>query len=145
MGIHRSPPTDHKFEGHTMSTLDTQYNEIMAAAKATNASDNQKHVAAGVIPAFGVNWSLHRYQCDDRPYVKASCSRCRTMYTTEALHFVFKHCGEQEAMPIELRDRLEALQIKFGIRVQTFVDELLGKSRPAPVQKAPATPSLASF
>jgi hypothetical protein len=129
----------------TQSTLDTQYNEIMAAAKAGNASENEKHVAAGVMPALGVNWSLHRYQCDDRPYVKASCSRCKTMYQTESLAFVFKHCGEQEAMPIELRDRLEALQIKLGIRIQTFVDELLGKSRPAPVQKAPATPNMNSF
>jgi hypothetical protein len=128
-----------------MSTLDTQYNEIMAAAKAGNASDHEKQVAAGVIPALGVNWSLHRFQCDDRPYVKASCSRCRTMYTTPDLHFVFKHCGEQEAMPIEIRDRLEALQIKLGIRIQTFVDELLGKSRPAPVQKAPVPPNMNSF
>jgi hypothetical protein len=128
-----------------MSTLDTQYNEIMAAAKAGNASDHEKHLAAGVIPASGVNWSLHRYQFDERPYVKASCSRCKTMYTTGELGFVFKHCGEEEAMPIELRDRLEALQIKLGIRIQTFVDEVLGKSRPAPVQKAPATPNMNSF
>jgi hypothetical protein len=126
-------------------SIEKDYNEIMAAAKAGSASENEKHVAAGVIPALGVNWSLHRFQFDDRPYVKASCSRCKVMYTTGELGFVFRHCGEQEAMPIEIRDRLEALQIRLGIRVQTFVDEILGKSRPAPVQKAPATPSLNSF
>jgi hypothetical protein len=126
-------------------SIEKDYNEIMAAAKAGNASDNEKHVAAGLIPAFGVNWSLHRFQFDERPYVKASCSRCKTTYTTGELGFVFKHCGEAEAIPVELRDRLEAMQIKLGIRVQTFIDELLGKSRPAPVQKAPATPNMASF
>jgi hypothetical protein len=126
-------------------SIEKDFNEIMVAMRATNASDNGKHVAAGLIPAFGVNWSLHRYQFDERPYVKASCSRCKTMYTTGELGFVFKHCGEEEAMPVELRGRLEALQIKMKIRVQTFVDEILGKSRPAPVQKAPATPNMASF
>jgi hypothetical protein len=127
------------------STLDTQYEEIMSAAKAGSASENEKHVAAGVIPASGVNWSLHRWQVDDLPYVKVGCSRCRTTYTTGELSFVFRHCGEAEPMPIELRDRLEALQIKAGTRFQTFVDELLGKSRPAPVQKAPVTPNMNSF
>jgi hypothetical protein len=126
-------------------SIEKDFNEIMAAMSATKASENEKHVAAGLIPAFGVNWSLHRFQFDDRPYVKASCSRCKVMYTTGELGFVFRHCGEQEAMPIEIRDRLEALQIKLGIRVQTWVDELLGKSRPAPVQKAPATPNMNSF
>jgi len=129
----------------TQSTLDTQYSEIMASQKQAHALENEKLVASGALPAFGVNWSLHRWQFDERPYVKASCSRCKSVYTTGELGFVFRHCGEAEVMPVELRDRLEALQIKLGIRVQTFIDEILGKSRPTPVQKSPATPNMNSF
>jgi hypothetical protein len=126
-------------------SLDKDYNDIIRAAQATSASENEKHITSGLMPAFGVNWGLHRYQFDQRPYVKASCSRCKTTFMTGELDFVFKHCGEEEPMPVELRDRLEALQIKLGIRIQTFVDGLLGNSRPAPVQKTPATPNMASF
>jgi len=98
----------------TQSTLDTQYSEIMASQKQAHALENEKLVASGALPAFGVNWSLHRWQFDERPYVKASCSRCKSVYTTGELGFVFRHCGEAEVMPVELRDRLEALKHRWN-------------------------------
>jgi hypothetical protein len=121
-------------------SLESDYNEIIRGMSAGAAQENENAVTSGAMPAGGVRWGLHRWQCDERPYIKVSCSRCKSTYMTGDLNFVFKHCGVAEAMPAELRDRLEALQLKLGIRVRTFVDGILGNSR-----SAPTPPNLNAF
>jgi len=126
-----------------MSTLDTQYIELMAAAASAKAAEEQGHITTGALPQFGMNWGLFQYQYDGRPYIKASCSHCRQFWTTGQLELTIAHCGQVDSMPEDLRDRLEALQIKLGIRVQSFVEKIIGGS--SPVKQAVPGPSLASF
>ena len=124
-----------------MDSLDQQYNEILRAARTQSAAEKEAEAVSGVFPAVGTKWSLHTTQFDERPYVRAACAQCKTVFTTGDLSFVFRHCGEEELMPLDLKKRLEALQIKKGIRMQTGFDKIRGISRPAP---APA-PALNHF
>jgi hypothetical protein len=125
-----------------ISSLDKDYSEMMAAAAAAKVTEEQGHIAAGVIPQPGMNWGLYQYQYDGRPYIKASCSHCKQIWTTGQLELTIAHCGRVDSMPEDLRDRLEALKIKLGINVQSFVQKIIGGSSPAPVKPGP---SLASF
>jgi len=126
-----------------MSSLDTQYNEIMQSVRSEEANRADKEtVTDGFhrIPEYE-HWTLHQTQFDGMPYIKFTCAGCKTIWTTTKLELEIHHCHDVSTMPKELSQRLEALQIKLGIRVQTFVDGLLGKSRPA---SAPA-PNLNAF
>jgi len=124
-------------------SIEKQYNELVAGMSASERQRVEKQKAVDGfhnIPEFE-RWSLHQTQHDGMPYVRFSCSGCKTIWTTTKLELEIHHCHDVSTMPKELSQRLEALQIKLGIRVQTFVDGLLGKSRPA---TAP-TPNLNAF
>ena len=117
-----------------MGQIDKDYNEFLASAKHAEASRQQAEIAAGgIVPGSSVNFTLHEFMFDGRPYVMATCGSCRTTLRTEALDYVWKHCGRADAVPAELNKRLEAKQIKMGLRkAKTFAERLFGKAQSVP-------------
>jgi len=117
-----------------MGQIDKDYNEFLASAKQAEAQRQQAEIASGqIVPGSGVNFSLHEFMFDGRPYVQATCGSCRTTLRTEQVGYVWKHCGQNDAVPAELNKRLEAKQIKMGLRkAKTFAERLFGKQQPAP-------------
>jgi len=129
-----------------MSSLDTQWDEIKASIKLSERQRSELYAQEvqgtfSAIPSHFEKWSVHQWQYDGRPYAKFSCPNCKTIFTTGQLELEVRHCGDVSRMPEEISKRLEQLQIKLGIRIQTFVDGLLGKSRPATA----TTPNLNAF
>jgi len=125
-----------------MISLADDYNKSLASQKeaAKLETEAQEAAAGGTflhIPKGGVRWTLHETQYDGRPYAKVTCPGCKNITMTMDLDFVLKHCGQQDAIPADLRKRLEALLIKRGYHAQSFVERILGKSSP--------TPNLTSF
>jgi hypothetical protein len=118
-----------------MNQIDKDWNSFLESDKRAEASREQ---AAAMTPGYikpgsHVLFSLHEWQFDGRPYVMATCGSCRTTLRTEALDYVWKHCGRKDAVPANLNAQLEAKQIKMGLRqAKSFVDRLLGKSQPEP-------------
>ena len=127
-----------------MGNLETQFSELMAGQKLGERQRNEAYAqeiqgSFNAIPGDFEKWSVCQWQSTGRPYVKFSCPTCKSIWTTGQLEMEVRHCGDVSRMPEEISKKLEALQIKLGIRIQTFVDGLLGKSRPAP------TPNLDAF
>ena len=117
-----------------MGQLEKDYAEFMASARQAEANRAQAEIAAGhIAPGSGVNFALHEFMYDGRPYVMATCGSCRTTLRTEALDYVWKHCGMKSVVPAELNARMEAKQIKMGLRkAKTFAERLFSKNQPAP-------------
>src|SRR5690242_2371876 len=100
-----------------MGQIDKDYNEFLASAKQAEAQRKQAEIASSqIVPGSGVNFTLHEFMFDGRPYVMATCGSCRTTLRTEAIDYAWKHCGRTDAVPAELNKRLEAKQIKMGLR-----------------------------
>jgi len=124
-------------------SIEKQYNELIAGMSTSERQHAEKLTVADgfhAIPEYE-HWTLHQTQFDGMPYIKFTCAGCKSIWTTTKLELEIYHCHDVSTMPKELSQRLEQLQIKLGVRVQTFVDGLLGKSRPA---SAPA-PNLNAF
>lgn len=125
-----------------MSSLENEYNGIIAGAKEQAAAEREQFErAAGYGEPFsGVKWQFGFTHVGERPFIQVSCSECRTMFRTELLEFKWKHCGVTSVCPEELSAKLKAAQIKKGLRAkESFVERLLGK------KAEPAPPALSNF
>src|SRR5262252_7758492 len=100
-----------------MSQIDKDYNEMMAASKASEASKQFAAIAAGAIaPGSPVKFVLRERLFDGTPYIYGACGGCRTELSTVADNYVWKHCRRADAVPAELNERLKAKQIQMGLR-----------------------------
>ena len=111
-----------------MDSLNSEYREVLQNSRIKEAA---KHDAANTGPHSipeGVNFKLVAYS-DGIPFIKASCSRCKMIVTTGSLKFEFKHCARVDQVPQDLINRLEARQIKVGVRKKpTIVQRITGET-----------------
>src|ERR1700692_4224368 len=114
-----------------MSQIAEQYNEIMKGSAAREEVVSHASTEGFYAIPFGVDFKLLEFQYDGTPYIKATCSHCKTILQIQNLGYVWKHCSMEPPVPDDLDARLEAAQIKKGIRKQTFIQRLIGKSEPA--------------
>ena len=76
-----------------------------------------KQDGAPVVP--DANWHLAVGLHSGTPYLRASCSKCQTIWETTSDNpaiGAFKHCRKVEEPPKELLEKLVDYQIKKGIR-----------------------------
>jgi hypothetical protein len=115
-----------------MAQLDQQYNEVIKGSALREEGVQHESTEGFYAIPFGVDFKLLEYQYNGVPYIKASCSHCKTILQIESLNFVWKHCGMETPVPDDRNARLEARQIKKGLRKQSFLQRLTGKSEPVP-------------
>jgi hypothetical protein len=106
-------------------SLEAEYNAVIRSHKTTISE--QPKCDFDRIPE-GINFKLLSYS-DGHPFIKASCSYCKTILTIENLNYVWRHCGEESPVPEEISKRLEEQQIRLGIRKKpTLIQRIKGET-----------------
>ena len=78
---------------------------------------------------FGISFKLMKAQYDGRPYVKATCSHCKTILNIENPEYVWVHCGMGDPIPADIKEQFIAR--KQGSK-PSLLQRVFGKSEPAP-------------
>jgi len=101
-------------------SIASDYNEALRYVKHTCHEERPKGFPEGV------RWSYNRWSFDESPYLKATCSTCKTEFTCESADpkvAIFKHCGDNDGSiypynnaPKEMLERLMKEQVAKGIR-----------------------------
>jgi len=114
-------------------SIGSEYKEIMNTKRVEKAREEQTNAESGDYNAIpkGMNFRLCADQYDGRPYIKCSCSDCKMIVEVTGTKAVFFHCGVEYPIPQELLDRLEAQQIKRGIRRKPTVIQRIKGETPA--------------
>jgi len=113
-------------------SIASEYNEIIRGHKSDQVTQHHSEEPSSDFNRIppGMNFKLLALS-DGIPFIKCSCSDCKMIVTTESVKAVFKHCGVEYPIPQELLDRLEAQQIKRGIRRKPTVIQRIKGETPA--------------